>query len=207
MTGALNPLVGVSAGAVLATVGGFAATQLTVLLDQRRRRRQAALLSGEILAVLARLLKFVGERRQGGGSLDPATLRLLRTGRRELTLYEHNRELMFSLSDADLRASIHTTMLRLIIPLDQILDDSKGAVRSPRTGEIEPDRPRDVEAALHENLETLIAARDNIEDLLRNLRPLARDRFDGYDHLDAPASPVPRRKARRSLIHRLRVGR
>ena len=48
-------------GAVLASLGGFSATQLGIWIDRARRGRDAALLGGEILAAVGTLLRLAEE--------------------------------------------------------------------------------------------------------------------------------------------------
>jgi hypothetical protein len=50
---------------------------------------------------------------------------MLRSARREIDIYERNRENLFSLRDGELRAKIHTTILRLTMPIDGIFDSSQ----------------------------------------------------------------------------------
>src|SRR5437868_3978590 len=120
MTPAINPLAGVVVGAVLATVGGFLAMQIQAAIDGRRRQRNAALLCGEVLAAIERILTAAQPPQGDSGYLGPVTLRLLRAARREIDVYERNREHIFDLPDGDLRARVHSFVVRLSIPLDRL---------------------------------------------------------------------------------------
>ncbi len=48
-------------GAILATVGGFAATQIEWFFERRRRERNAALFFGEVLSTLTVLLRIAND--------------------------------------------------------------------------------------------------------------------------------------------------
>ena len=112
-------------GALLATAGGLAGSQLEWYLDRSRLERDSALLFGEVLATLKILLDLAADTKKVGEPYGPITLRMLRSARREIDIYERNRENLFALRDAELRAKIHTTILRLTMPIDGIFDSSQ----------------------------------------------------------------------------------
>src|SRR5580704_4579749 len=91
-------------GAVLATLGGFLATQLEGYFRRRERERGSALLFGELLTVIALLLKISDESRGRGDPYGPLTMRLLRGVQREAETYDRNRESLYDLRDGSLRA-------------------------------------------------------------------------------------------------------
>lgn len=109
-------------GAILATAGGLAANQLEWRAHTRRRQRNAALFFGEVLSSFATILKRADETKKIGDPYGPVTLRLLRSARREIDIYERNRENLLDLRDAALRARIHALTIRLSLPLDGIFD-------------------------------------------------------------------------------------
>jgi|HubBroStandDraft_6_1064221.scaffolds.fasta_scaffold07175_2 hypothetical protein len=109
-------------GAALATFGGFAATQMEGYYERRRRERNAALFLGEIISTLNNLLIFTGQTKKVGDPFGPITMRMLRSARRELDIYERNRESLIDLGDAKVRARIHSVILRVVAPLDGIFD-------------------------------------------------------------------------------------
>ena len=49
-------------------------------------------------------------------------MRMLRSARSELDIYDRNRETLFDLRDADLRARIQTLLIRLSMPLDSVIE-------------------------------------------------------------------------------------
>ncbi len=118
----LDTLVAVVAGALLATAGGFVANQIEHRVDSRRRERQAALFFGEIMALLGVTVGAAGRARGIGDPYGPVTMRLLRMIRRELDVYDRNRERLFELSDPALRARIHITLLRTMMGVEGVLE-------------------------------------------------------------------------------------
>ena len=111
----LDTLWAVGLGAVLATVGGFVATQVEHRVDAGRRQKQAALFFGEVMALLGTTVSAAERARGVGDPYGPVTMRLLRTIRREIDVYDRNRERLFELRDPSLRIRIHTTLLRTIM--------------------------------------------------------------------------------------------
>ncbi|HZZ36621.1 MAG TPA: hypothetical protein VFE03_12930, partial [Caulobacteraceae bacterium] len=109
-------------GALLATVGGVASGQLEAALRRREREQGAALLFGEVLSTLGILLRFAAESRGIGDPYGPVTMRMLRAARREIEVYDRNRETLYELRDAELRVRIHTLVVRLTMPLDGVID-------------------------------------------------------------------------------------
>jgi len=120
----LSTLWSVILGALLATVGGLAGGQLEYFFENRRRERDAALFFAEVLSTLKSILDLATDTRKIGDPYGPVTMRMLRSARREIDLYERNRETLYALRDGQLRARIHTAVLRLTMPLDGVFDAS-----------------------------------------------------------------------------------
>jgi hypothetical protein len=120
----LSTLWSVILGALLATVGGLAGGQLEAFFESRRRERDAALFFSEVLSTLKIILDLAANAKKIGDPFGPVTMRMLRSGRREIDIYERNRETLYALKSGDLRARIHTTILRLTMPLDGVFDAS-----------------------------------------------------------------------------------
>jgi hypothetical protein len=122
----LNPhadtLAAVVLGAMLATVSGVIANQLEAFMRRRERERSAALLFGEIFSTLRVILEGAAESRTRGDRYGPVTRRMLHAARREIDIYERNREAHVDLRDADLRSDTHNLALRIAMPLDGLLD-------------------------------------------------------------------------------------
>lgn len=118
----LSTLWAVVAGAVLATTGGLVATQLEHRVETKRRERQSALFFGEIMSMV-RVTAEAAERAKGiGDPYGPVTMRLLRMVRRELEVYDRNRERLFELKDPVTRAHIHTTLMRIIMGVEGTME-------------------------------------------------------------------------------------
>lgn len=122
MTETTATLLSVVIGALLATVGGFAATQLEAILRRRERERSAALLFGEILTALELVIRIANETRGRGDPYGPFTMRLLRAVRRETDTYDRNREQLYDLRDPTTRAQIHGLMVRITLALEGVTD-------------------------------------------------------------------------------------
>jgi hypothetical protein len=180
-------------GAILATIGGFTATQLEWFFERRRRERNSALFFGEVLSTLAIVLKYAESSRKIGDPYGPITVRFLRSARREIEIYDRNRESLFDLRDADIRARIHTLILRLTMPLDGIFDATQelqtlqSQVKSPL---LAPEDRKEIE----DRIATITSSRDTSFDFvsetgeqlrtaMKQLEPLARHSFDGIEEV------------------------
>ena len=117
-------LLAVVLGAILATVGGLVATQLEGFMRRRERQRSAALLFGELLSVLGLLADLADDTRQRGDPYGPVTMRLISAARRECDIYDRNRESLYDLRDASIRAKIHTVMVQMSLTLDGVVEAS-----------------------------------------------------------------------------------
>jgi hypothetical protein len=184
MTAFTQTLMAVIVGAVLAALGGFMATQVGIWIDRSRRARNAALLSGEILAGVETLLRLAEEAALRGTFLDPLPSRLLSFARREIDVYDRNRELLFSLRNADLRARLHSFVIRLSIPLDRLADDRARYIELCSIGPAPSRQAEELRTEMDSVFRYLTKSRDLIPELLASLRPLARDRFDSYSRID-----------------------
>ena len=186
-----NTFWAVFLGAILATIGGFGATQAEWILERRRRERNAAIFFGELLTTMNIILTIAGESREVGDPYGPITLRMLRSAVKEVDIYNRNRETLFDLRDAELRARIHTLVLRIVMPADGVFDTTneiaqiQGLLKSP--GMTLDDR-----AELEERLERLKATRvgafdtvlesaEQLKNVVRQLEPIAKYSYDNID--------------------------
>lgn len=120
--GGADTMWAVVLGAFLATLGGFLATQFESWLRRRERKRGAALLFGDIVGAMGQLTTRANNARGVGDPYGPITMRMMRAARREIDLYDRNRELLYDLHDPELRVRLHTLMLTLAMPLDSLID-------------------------------------------------------------------------------------
>ncbi|HEY2660531.1 MAG TPA: hypothetical protein VGI79_12480 [Caulobacteraceae bacterium] len=185
-----STLWAVVVGAVLATVGGFVATQFEGFLRRRERERSAALLFGELLSVLAIIATMADESRGRGDPYGPLTTRLLRAVRREAETYDRNREALFDLRDGKIRARIHTLMVRVTLALDGVFD-ATGQIALADAAAGAPGLDDAAKAQALARLDTLLADRDlsfdfvvetvaQIKPIVSTLEPLARQSFDAH---------------------------
>jgi hypothetical protein len=129
----LDTIWAIVAGAILATTGGLIATQLEHRFDTKRRERESALFFGEIMTMV-RMTAEAAERARGiGDPFGPVTMRLLRMVRRELDVYDRNRERLFELKDPIMRAHIHRTLLRTMMGVEGTIESANGSRRDSRT--------------------------------------------------------------------------
>lgn len=184
----LDTLGAVVAGAVLATAGGFIGTQIEHRVDTRRRERQAALFFGEIMALLGVTVSAASRARGIGDPYGPVTMRLLRMIRRELDVYDRNRERLFDLRDPAMRARIHTILLRTMMGVEGAIEAAADVTGITAELTSDPDMP----AARKEHLEArradqlrrrdgsfdfLIEASEQAGRLTKELEPIARVDF------------------------------
>jgi hypothetical protein len=190
MNASMQTFLAVILGALLASLGGFAATQVGIWIDRSRRAQSAALLCGEILAAVGTLLRLAEDAAVRDTFLDPIPVRLLRAARREIDLYDRNRELLFSLENADLRARLHGFIIRLSIPLDRLADNHARYLELCSIGPNALLQAEGLRTEMEAIFRYLVQSRNLIPALLELLQPLARTRFDSYSHIDRDGNTI-----------------
>jgi hypothetical protein len=162
-------------GALLATMGGLVGGQLEWFFESRRRERDAALFFAEVLSTLKIILDLAVNARKIGDPYGPITIRFLRSARREIDIYERNRETLYAIRDGNLRAQIHTTILRLTMPLDGLFDSTSALetvtaqLRTPHL----PEKDREeLEARLQKISENRDAGFDFLTETAEQMKPL-----------------------------------
>ena len=185
----LDTIWAIVAGAVLATTGGLIATQLEHRFDTKRRERESALFFGEIMTMV-RMTAEAAERARGiGDPFGPVTMRLLRMVRRELDVYDRNRERLFELKDPIMRAHIHRTLLRTMMGVEGTIEAATEAAELEDEILSSPDMPRQRLEVLTRRMEDQKERRNlsfdflnemsqSAVDLARKLEPIARVDFD-----------------------------
>jgi len=181
-------LLAVVLGAALATAGGFTERQIERNFQRSEKERNAALLFGELLNTMRVILHFAEEARGRGDPYGPITLRFVRAARREVEIYDRNRETLLDLRQALMRAQIITFIARISFSLDGVLDSSaeieaiEHDLRS--IDQNHPDRP-ELErriAAITEGRKTAfdfaLETAQQIKALLASLSPIAKHNFE-----------------------------
>jgi hypothetical protein len=166
-------LAAVTLGAVVATAAGVVANLFEARIHRRERERAAAMLFGEVISALRTILQAALQSMSVGERYGPVTRRMLLAARRELDIYERNREALLDLSDAQLRADIHSTMVRIAMPLDGVI----GALDDPST--INPD-------ARDRGAEFMVETLTHFAPLVTRISRVAGQKFDLYDDVFRP---------------------
>lgn len=180
-------ILAVIIGAVMATAGGFLESQLEGVLRKRERERSSALLFGELLTILKAIMRLAADTRGRGDPYGPITMRFIRAARREIEVYDRNREALFDLHNPRIRARIHALIARLTFALDGVTDIGPEIVAAERRlASLPPDDPtrpeaearvagmkQDRNSAFDFSLESV----EQIDPLLAELSPLARHKF------------------------------
>ncbi|HXQ47170.1 MAG TPA: hypothetical protein VN806_11175 [Caulobacteraceae bacterium] len=185
-----DTLAAVIIGAVLATLGGFAATQIEGHLRRRERERSAALLFGEVLSVIELLTNLADQARGRGDPYGGFTMRMTRGLKREIEVYDRNRESLYDLRDSAVRAKIHSLAARLTLTLEGVFDlTDEIALAEATLAAMEPDhagRPAAEEklATLREqralSFDFVVETAKDIKPVIAALEPLARQSFETY---------------------------
>jgi hypothetical protein len=180
-------------GAILATLGGFAATQMEWQIERVRRERNAALFFGEVLQTLCVLLNMADESRAIGDPYGPITLRMLRSALREIDIYNRNRETLYDIRKAELRARVHTQILRITMSCDGVFDSIQ-EISATRLALRAPDLSLEHRQEYEDRLRELIEFRKSgfdfavesgaaLKNALRELEPIAHYSFDRIDRV------------------------
>lgn len=114
-------LAAVTLGALVATVSGVMANMWEAQVRQSKSERAAAVLIGEAISTMHAILQGALRSMTVGERFGVVTQRMLRAARREIDVYDRNRELLVDLRDAKLRVDLHSLMVRIAMPLDGIL--------------------------------------------------------------------------------------
>ena len=186
-----NTLWAVFLGALLATIGGFGATQLEWVLERRRRERNAAIFFGELLTTLNIILTICGETRGIGDPYGPITLRMLRSAVKEVDIYNRNRETLFDLRDAEMRARIHTLVLRIVMPADGVFDTTNEivnvqaqlkslALSDGDRAELDA-RLAKLEEARVSAFDTVLESSESLKAVVKQLEPIAKYSYENID--------------------------
>lgn len=174
-------------GSIMATMGALAATQIEWRVERRRREQHAAVFFGEVLATLLAVLRIAKRVKGIGDPYGPVTMRMLRQALQEIGIYDRNRENLYAIQNAGLRARIHTSVLRISSPLNGIFDTTEevraGRIRL-RTPGLSQEERDEIEARILELTEMREGAFQfmertalEIDALVKDLEPVAGHSF------------------------------
>jgi len=180
----------IALGSILATAGALTATQIEWRVERKRREQHAALFFGEVLSAMLALLKLAKRVKGIGDPYGPVTMRIMRQALQEIGIYDRNRENLYNLPDAALRARIHKLVLRISSPLNGLFDmteEIRVGLQRLRTLDLHPQEREEVEARIRHLTEMRESAFDfmertaeEVEVLIRDLEPVAGHAFVEY---------------------------
>ena len=174
--GDASTLGGVAVGAVVATVGSFAASWWERRMLRREREADAALVLGELLRTIWIHIAVVRAAHGRGDPFGPITIRMTRNVRREVEFYDRNRERLFHVRDASLRPQTGALMARLTFALERVLDNTDALAAQPAEAErAELARGRD------QAFEFLVESADELPGLVDRFASIADTRFADFD--------------------------
>ena len=173
---------------MVATLGSFAASLYEHRHFRREREADAALVFGELLHALSLHIQVLREAHGHGDPFGPITIRMARAVRREIEIYERNRERLFGVRDAALRLHTHALMVRLTFALERVLDTTEAMV-----GGLPEAERAELALGREQSFEFLMEGADELPGLARRFADLAKARLVDLDPasvgLTAPASP------------------
>ncbi len=168
----------VTLGAVVATVSGVVANMWEARVRQVQRERAAALLIGEAISTMYAILQGALRSMSVGDRFGVVTRRMLLQARREIDIYERNRELLIDLRDAKLRVDLHSLMVRIAMPLD-------GVIASFEMGGASDDNARE------RGVEFMAESLTKFPPMIGRLARVAGRKFDDYvDILNPPTAAL-----------------
>jgi hypothetical protein len=174
-------------GAILATIGGFAATQIESHFERKRRERDAALLFGELFTTLSVIIALTHRTYGVGDPFGPITVRMLRSAKREFDIYDRNRERLYDIRDATLRAGVHTLVLRINTPLEGVFDAHEEIAKLEvqlRSPKVSSEHREDMLARIERlklnrigSYEAIVENAEELKTIIEQLEPHAQHEF------------------------------
>jgi hypothetical protein len=184
-----STLIGVVVGALVATLGSFTASWYERQLLRRERETDAALVFAELLRTLAIQITIVKAAHAQGDPFGPITIRMCRAVRREVDIYDRNRERLFVVRDAHLRPQASALMGRLTFAIDRVLDNTDALALKP--GEAER---AELIAGRDQAFEFLVQCSDELPRLVDRFASLANTRLADFDLESIGFGRPPRRE-------------
>lgn len=186
--GNASTLIGVVVGALVATLGSFTASWYERQLLRREREADAALVFAEILRSLALEIAIVQAAHARGDPFGPITIRMCRAVRREVDIYDRNRERLFVVREAGLRSQASVLMGRLTFAIDRVLDSTDALAARPTEAE-----RAELVAGRGQAFAFLVECGDDIPALVDRFAALANTRLAAVD-LEAAGFAPPRQE-------------
>jgi len=186
--GNASTLIGVVVGALVATLGSITASRYERQLLRREREADAALVFAEILRSLSLEIRVVRAAHARGDPFGPITIRMCRTVRREVEIYERNRERLFVVRDAHLRPQASALMARLTFAIDRVLDATDALALKPSEAE-----QAELTAARDQAFEFLVECSEELPHFVERFAALANTRLADFD-LESIGFVPPRRE-------------
>jgi hypothetical protein len=179
----------VALGAVVATLGSFAASLYERRAFRRERERDAALVFAELLHALSLHIQVLRDAHGHGDPFGPITVRMARAVRREVEIYDRNRERLFNVRDAALRLHARALIARLTFALERVLDASE----SIAGGASEAERA-ELASGREQAYEFLVECADELPRLANRFAGLAKARLADIDPTAAGLTPPSRKQ-------------
>ena len=174
--GNASTLGGVVVGAAVATLGSFAASWYERRLFRREREADAALVFGELLHAIALQIAVLRGAHARGDPFGPITIRMARGVRREVEIYDRNRERLFLVRDAALRPRASALMARMTFALDRVLDHTAALAANPSETE-----RAELALGRDQAFEYLVGCADELPPLVARFAALANTRLADFD--------------------------
>ncbi|HEX3407605.1 MAG TPA: hypothetical protein VHS81_10245 [Caulobacteraceae bacterium] len=171
-----STLIGVVVGALVATLGSFSASWYERQLLRREREADAALVFAEILRSLSLEIAVVRAAHARGDPFGPITIRMCRAVRREVDVYDRNRERLFVLRDARIRAEAGALMGRLTFAIERVLDNTDALAARPDEAE-----RAELAAGRDQAFEFLVECSDELPGFMDRFAALAHTRLADFD--------------------------
>jgi hypothetical protein len=187
--GNASTLIGVVVGAVVATLGSFAASWYERRLLRREREADAALVFAEILRTLSLQISVLRAAHARGDPFGPITIRMARAVRREVDIYDRNRERLFVVREASLRPRTNALLARITFAIDRVLDNTEALAGRPS------DTERDeLESGRAQAFEFLVQCSEELPGVIGELAALANTRLAEFDLASIGFGPPSRDK-------------
>lgn len=174
--GNASTLIGVVVGAAVATAGSFAASWYERALFRREREADAALVFGELLRAISIEIVLLKAAHGRGDPFGPITIRMAKAVRREIDIYDRNRERLFTVRDATLRPRAAAVITRLTFALDRMLDHTEELARRPTEAE-----RSELLAGREQAFEFMLETADELPALVDRFAALANTRLADFD--------------------------